>query len=91
MDLDSHIEAMTPALMRAARAILNWTAGDLAVRTGVSRATVLGYETGIAAKRSRGMNQATRTALARTIYDAGIQFMGGEEPGLIVRRPELLD
>ena len=91
MSVDSHTEAMTPALVRAARAILNWSANDLATRSGVSRSTVQAYETGISAKRSRGMNNASKAALARTIYEAGVEFVGGDAPGVIVRRPELLE
>jgi transcriptional regulator with XRE-family HTH domain len=91
MSNEAHTESMTPALMRAARAILKWTAKDLADRSGVSRATVQDYESGSSAARPRGMNRTSRTALARTILDAGIEFVGGDAPGLIVRRAELLD
>jgi transcriptional regulator with XRE-family HTH domain len=91
MKSDTHMEAMTPALMRAARAILRWTASDLAERSGVSRATIQDYESGSSAARPRGMNKTSRAALARTILDAGIEFVGGDAPGIVVRRGELLD
>jgi transcriptional regulator with XRE-family HTH domain len=91
MNSDAHIESMTPALMRAARAILKWSMEDLAGRSGVSRATIQDYESGSSAARPRGMNRTSRAALARTILDAGIEFTGGDAPGIIVRRRELLD
>lgn len=91
MNSDTHMESMTPALMRAARAILRWTASDLAERSGVSRATIQDYESGSSAARPRGMNKTSRAALARTVLDAGIEFAGGDAPGIIVRRRELLD
>ena len=88
MNVDDH---MTPSLARAARAVLNWSMEDLAGRSGVSAATVRAYENGRSKHRVRGMNRATRMALARAFIDAGIEFVGGEAPGLIVRRTELLD
>lgn len=91
MNSKTHTESMTPALMRAARAILKWTMEDLADRSGVSRATIQDYESGSSAARPRGMNRTSRAALARAILDAGIEFVGGNDPGLIVRRAELLD
>lgn len=91
MNSDAHIESMTPALMRAARAILKWSMEDLAGRSGVSRATIQDFESGSSAARPRGMNRTSRAALARAILDAGIEFAGGDAPGLIVRRRELLD
>ena len=88
MSVDEH---MTPSLARAARAVLNWSMEDLAERSGVSPATVRDYENGSFKQRVRGMNRASLMALARAFIDAGIEFTGGDTPGLIVRRAELLD
>ena len=88
MSVDGH---MTPSLARAARAVLNWSMEDLAERSGVSPATVRDYENGSFKQRVRGMNRASLMALARAFIDAGIEFTGGDTPGLIVRRAELLD
>jgi transcriptional regulator with XRE-family HTH domain len=88
MSVDEH---MTPSLARAARAVLNWSMEDLAERSGVSPATVRDYENGRFKQRVRGMNRASRMALARAFVDAGIEFTGGDTPGLIIRRTELLD
>jgi transcriptional regulator with XRE-family HTH domain len=91
MEPNAHLMHMTPALVRAARAILRWSAADVADHSGISRATVVDYESGNSGQRPRGINKASKAALARVFLDAGIEFVGGETPGLIVRRPELLD
>jgi transcriptional regulator with XRE-family HTH domain len=88
MDADEH---MAPALVRAARAILDWTMADLAERSGVSAVTVRDYENGKFKQRPRGMNKANKVAIARALTEAGVEFVGGDAPGLLVHRPELLD
>ena len=88
MSVDEH---MTPSLARVARAVLNWSMEDLAERSGVSPATIRVYENGGFKQRVRGMNRASLMALARAFIDAGIEFTGGDSPGLIIRRGELLD
>lgn len=82
---------MTPALVRAGRAILKLSIGELAECCGISRTTLSDFENGKAALRPRGMNKAGRIALARFFRDAGIEFVGGDAPGLIVHKRELLD
>jgi transcriptional regulator with XRE-family HTH domain len=81
-------EHMTPALARAARAILKWSMEDLAGRTEVSITTVRDYENG-----SRRPHRLTARAFAKAFREEGIEFVGGadEVPGLRVHRPELLD
>jgi transcriptional regulator with XRE-family HTH domain len=88
MSVDEHME---PALVRAARAVLDWTMMDLAQRSGVSAVTVRDYENAKFKRRPRGMNRANKMAIARAIEEAGIQFVGGPPPGILVHRPELLD
>lgn len=88
MSADEH---MTPALARAARAVLDWNMEDLAERSGVSSATVRDYENATWKQRPRGMNKANIVAIARALCDAGIEFVGKPAPGLLVHRPELLD
>lgn len=82
---------MTPSLARAARAILNWSMGDLAAVCGVSVETIGNYENGSFKRRPRGINKVNKVAMARAFGDAGIEFIDQPGPGLIVRRPELLD
>jgi transcriptional regulator with XRE-family HTH domain len=53
-------EHMAPALVRAARAVLDWTMADLAERSGVSPVTVRDYENGKFKLRPRGMSCWTR-------------------------------
>lgn len=91
MDLKTHISNMVPAHVRAARAIMKWSVADTAENSGVSRSTVFDYESGNSAERPRGINKTSKIALARVFYDAGIEFTGGETPGLIIKRPELLE
>ena len=91
MNADEHMTRMTPSLARAARAILNWSMEDLAERSGVSPATIRGYENGSAGQRPRGMNKVNKTVIARAFLEAGIEFIGAPAPGLIIHRPELLD
>lgn len=84
-------EHMTPALARAARAILDWSMEELAERSGVSAATVRDYENASWKQRPRGMNKANILAIARALGDAGIEFVAQPIPGVLVHRPELLD
>lgn len=81
-------EHMTPALARAARAILKWSMEDLAGRAEVSVTTVRDYENG-----SRRPHRLTARAFATAFREEGIEFVGGadEVPGLRVHRRELLD
>ena len=81
-------EHMTPALARAARAILKWSMEDLAARVEVSVTTVRDYENG-----SRRPHRLTARAFAKAFREEGIEFVGGadEAPGLRVHRRELLD
>jgi transcriptional regulator with XRE-family HTH domain len=91
MNANEHTNHMTPSLARAARAILNWSMEDLAERSGVSPATIRGYENGSAGERPRGMNKVNKVALARAFLEAGVEFIDVPAPGLIVHRPELLN
>jgi len=81
-------EHMTPALARAARAILKWSMEDLAARVEVSVTTVRDYENG-----SRRPHRLTARAFAKAFREEGIEFVGGpdEVPGLRVHRSDLLD
>ena len=76
---------MTPALLRAARAVLGWTRGDLAERCRVSAVAIGDYEKG-----ARVPHRVTYDAIAKAIEDAGVEFIGeGSPSGLIVKKPEL--
>ena len=70
--------------IRAARALLDWSAKDLATASGVSPATLQRIE------RAHGAPQShTRTLadLKRALEAAGIEFVGTpDDPGVILHR-----
>ena len=77
---------ITGAQIRAARALLNWTAADVAAQIGAVRQTILRLEqaNGIPSSRSQ-----TLADLQRAFEDAGVEFIGTpDEPGVILRRRE---
>lgn len=77
---------ITPAQIRAARALIGWKQTDLAVASGVSEMSIKNIERGVTDARG-----STLQALQRALEDAGVIFMdpgiqldGG--PGLRLRR-----
>jgi transcriptional regulator with XRE-family HTH domain len=63
---------MTPDQCRSARALLNWSADDLAARSGVSVASIRNFERGATAL----MPQNER-AVQQALESAGIEFIPG--------------
>ena len=55
---------------RAARALLNWTQGDLAEASGVSKRAIADFETG-----NRRPIAATLTVLRQALESGGVQFV----------------
>jgi len=55
---------MTPAQSRAARALLDWSAGDLAAEVGLGEDVVTGFESG-GSELASGQVEALRSALMR--------------------------
>ena len=66
------------AQIRAARGLLNWSQGELAERTGVSKQSVTRIENGMADPRF-----STMTALNEAIRSAGVEL--GEDANGIVQ------
>ncbi len=68
---------ITPAQIRAARALLNWTAGDLTKRSGVAQSTLSMIENG----QSEGMKK-TLSAIESALTNGGVEFQvdGGVRP-----------
>jgi transcriptional regulator with XRE-family HTH domain len=67
---------LTPAQLRAARALLGWTRDDLAERSGVAAVTVKGFEyLGADSKIS------TVQKMQRALEAAGIQFIDEDATG----------
>ena len=62
--------ALTPRLCKAARALLNWTAVDLAEMSGVSVTTIRIYES-----EARGISKLMLVIITRALTDAGIVFL----------------
>jgi transcriptional regulator with XRE-family HTH domain len=62
--------ALTPRLCKAARALLNWTAVDLAEMSGVSVTTVRIYES-----EAREISKLMMVIITRAFTDAGIEFL----------------
>src|SRR4051794_34689500 len=64
--------SLTPAQIRAARALLKWTQGELAERAQVARKTVADYE-----GSRRKLHRRTIGDLARALEDGGVIFQLG--------------
>ena len=79
---------ITGAQLRAGRALLRWSADELAAKSGVGLATIRRAELIDGETKMTGPNaSAVRTALEV----AGIEFLGGDGSGAGVRlRKELL-
>lgn len=75
---------LTPGQCRAARALLDWTQDDLALRAEVSRSTVRGFEGG-----QHDMHRATAAAIRRAFETAEVVFLDADAeggPGVRLRR-----
>ena len=70
---------MTPKLCRAARALLGWTADELAARSGVSVTTLRNFERG-----ARSLMKQNEAALRAALDAGGVTFdlAAGEGPGV---------
>ena len=72
---------MTGAQIRAARALLNWSTQDTALKVGLTRQTLHRLEThdDVPASRTHSLLE-----LKRVFEEAGIEFIGGpgEGPGV---------
>ena len=76
---------ITTRQVKAARALIGWSQGDLAMRSGVSEPTIARLETVVGQLGGReGTTQKIRTALEA----AGIEFIdeNGGGPGVRLRK-----
>jgi predicted transcriptional regulator len=62
---------MTPAQLRAARALLDWTRNDLKDASGISPETIKNIETG-----KFKPQKATIDKIINTFAERGVEFMG---------------
>jgi DNA-binding XRE family transcriptional regulator len=71
----------TPAQIRAARALLDWTQADLAAKAGISPTSINTIE------REKGDPKlSTVSAIRRALEEAGVEFTDGDAPGVRLRR-----
>lgn len=75
---------LTGSQIRAARALLNWNASDVAEKVGVTRQTILRLEQsdGVPASKTQ-----TMLALQKVFEEGGVEFIGSPEdrPGVRMR------
>jgi hypothetical protein len=70
---------MIPAQCRAARGLLNWDQGRIAVAAGVDVGIVHDFEDG------KPVHRAMSDAIQRAFERAGIEFTDGGAPGVRLR------
>lgn len=69
-------DTLTPAHIRGARGLLNWSARELGERAGVSARTMRTLEAG------RPVAIATREAVLAVLEGEGVAFQNGGRPGV---------
>ena len=74
---------LTSAQIRAARALIRWTAEDLSRQSAVSLRTIRRAEL---AERETSMTVPNDLAVRRALETAGVEFTNGDQPG--VRLPK---
>jgi transcriptional regulator with XRE-family HTH domain len=76
---------LTSDQLRAARALLRWSAEDLSRRSSVSLRTIRRAEL---AERHTAMTTANNLAVRRALEDAGVEFLdeNGSGPGVRLRK-----
>lgn len=74
--------ALDPAQCRAARALLDWTQGQLGEATGLSVVTIRAFEKG------GDMRDSNKTLLILSFEKAGVEFIpeNGSGPGVRLRK-----
>ena len=74
---------LEPAQCRAARALLDWTQGQLGEATGLSVVTIRAFEKG------GEMRDSNKNLLALAFEKAGVEFIprNGSGPGVRLRDP----
>jgi transcriptional regulator with XRE-family HTH domain len=73
---------LTPAQIRAARALLHWSAEDLARESAVGLATIRRAEN---SQNETSMNVPNDLAIRRALEGAGVEFIDGDGGGPGVR------
>src|SRR5437660_12759709 len=83
------IKPLTSAQIRAARALIRWSAEDLARETALSVATIRRAEL---TENETSMTAANDLAVRRALEAAGVEFIdeNGGGPGVRLRKPHRL-
>jgi transcriptional regulator with XRE-family HTH domain len=71
--------ALIGAQIRAARALIKWSAEDLARHSSVSLRTIRRAEL---VERYTNMTAANELAVRRALESAGVEFTNGDQPGV---------
>jgi hypothetical protein len=75
--------ALTSAQIRAARALIRWSAEDLSRHSSVSLRTIRRAEL---AEGETSMTAANDLALRHALESAGVEFTNGDQPGVRVSK-----
>ena len=73
---------LSPAQIKAARALLEWTQADLAGRSELSKTALVNIEGGKSDPRA-----STLARIERVLEEAGIEFTNGDAPGVRLKAP----
>jgi hypothetical protein len=76
--------ALSSAQIRAARALVRWSAGDLSRASSVSLRTIQRAEL---ADGETSLTVANDLAIRRALESAGVEFTNGDQPGVKLARP----
>lgn len=77
---------LTPALLRAARGLANWSQNDLAERAQVSNSTIRNFEAGRSTPIANNL-----TAIRRALESAGVEFIAENGSGAGVRHGKVAE
>ena len=82
-----NLKLLTSAQIRAARALIRWTAEDLARETALSVATIRRAEL---SEDETSMTPASDLAVRRALEAAGVEFIdgNGRGPGVCLQEPK---
>lgn len=72
---------LTPAQIRAARALVDMTQADLAARAGISKTGLNNIERGVSDPKA-----STLAAIQRVLEEAGVRFIEEGGPGVQLRQ-----
>lgn len=82
------VVVVTPAQLRAARGLLNWSVSQLAEATGLAMNTVRKAEN---ARDFRSVYKPNAELLRKTLEDAGVLFIDADERGAGARLREPIE